>query len=236
MQVHILVRHCNVVNNKQRPAWFDKQRVFRNLLNTMDQGCSLHVMLDGNPAGHFVRNYPVSVVHFDGGCDAASFRKTLHFAVMQQERWDPDDIVYFVEDDYLHKAGWPSVLREAFTSNQGDLVSLYDHRDKYKPGVGGCKLTYTDTCHWRTAASTTNTFAVRYATLLDDIELYLPFANPVTSAVCIDHERFLALYRKKKRVLVTSVPGYSTHCESEFLSPVADWEEICLSTGEDRQP
>ena len=40
-------------------------------------------------------------------------------------------IVYFLEDDYLHRAGWADILLEAFTLDQADYVTLFDHQDKY---------------------------------------------------------------------------------------------------------
>lgn len=216
--IRVLVRHCNSINSKARPDWFDKQKVFQNLVSTLDDRCSLTVLFDGDPTNHFVAGHPVSIVRFKAGSDAGSFRKTLSFAEKQQSSWRPEDIVYFVEDDYVHRPGWPQIIREAFDAKLGDLVSVYDHRDKYD-GKQQCQLSFTRSCHWRSTPSTTNTFAVRYGTLLQDLDLYKRFADPVRSAVCIDHERFLALLSEKGRRLVSSVPGFATHCENEYLSP-----------------
>lgn len=222
--IHVLMRHCNATNSKPRPAWFDKEAVFKRFLESLDGSCRLTVMFDGDARQHFVSKYAVDVVRFDGGCDAASFANCLLFACQQSAVWDTEDIVYFVEDDYLHKPGWPEVLREGMT--QADIVSLFDHRDKYKPGAGGCRLTFTPSCHWRTAISTTNTFAVRYGQLLEDMPIYQQFANPSINKITVDHEKFIQLFRAKGRVLVTSVPAWSTHCEEGSLAPAVQWSDI----------
>lgn len=224
--IHVLLRQCSRVNSKPRPPWFSHELMFQRLLATMDDTCRLVVMFDGNPADHFVMRYSVDVVQFSGGTDAASFRKTLAYARSQQGKWAPDDIVYFLEDDYLHRPGWPAVLAEAFQGSVGDTVSLYDHTDRYKDGAGGCNLAHTGTCHWRTAISTTNTFAVRARTLFEDMEVLERFADPARSAVCIDHEKHVALWRERKRKLVTSVPAWSTHAEAGHLAPVMDWAAV----------
>lgn len=228
--IRVLVRHCNVQNTKPRPVGFSKQRAFEKLLSTMDEKCDLTVLFDGDPTQHFVAGYDVSVVHFDSGCDAGSFRNTLHFAALQKQAWSPDDIVYFVEDDYVHRLGWPAVLLEAFEGNVADMVSLYDHPDRYKPKAAPCMLSHTKSCHWRSAESTTNTFAVRYQTLLQDMPVYEAFADPVACRVCIDHERFLRLIDSGRR-LCTSIPAFASHCESDYMAPVVKW-----FTGEDRRP
>lgn len=220
--IRVLVRHCNVSNHKRRPEWFCKEQIFLNLLQTVDESCELHVMFDGDPTGHFTVKHPISVVRFAAGCDAGAFNKTLQFAECHRHQWDPTDIVYFVEDDYLHKPGWPMILREAFQHSLADIVSLYDHTDKYKPDTGLCKLAHTDSCHWRSAVSTTNTFALKFSTLLEDLPIYYKYAAPERSKVCVDHEKFVELCRTGRR-LFTSIPAYATHCESDYISPVVSW-------------
>ena len=40
-----------------------------------------------------------------------------------------------------------------------------------------------------------------------------------------DFEMFLAL-REKQHGLITPIPGYSTHGETAWLSPLTDWSKI----------
>lgn len=228
--IRVLVRHCNLQNSKPRPDGFSKQKAFEMLLNTLDESCDLTVMFDGDPTHHFVAGYDVAVVHFDGGCDASSFRNTLDYAARQSGIWSPDDIIYFVEDDYVHRPGWPGVMHEAFEGGFADMISLYDHPDRYKAGAPPCVLGHTKSCHWRSAESTTNTFALRYQTLLHDMQVYEEFADPAACKVCVDHERFLRLINGGRR-LSTSIPAFASHCETDYMAPVVDW-----STEEHRRP
>ena len=40
-----------------------------------------------------------------------------------------------------------------------------------------------------------------------------------------DHDKFINLWEKGSN-LITSIPGYSTHMETEYLSPAIDWEKL----------
>lgn len=44
-----------------------------------------------------------------------------------------------------------------------------------------------------------------------------------------DHDRFIEL-GKKGRVVITPMPGWSTHCETNYLSPCIDWEQVVKDT------
>lgn len=224
-QIRLLVRHCQVDAVKSRPDWFDKEKAFQDLLGTveMEPSIELTVMFDGDPTAHFIKDYDVDVVRFDAGSDAASFRKCLQFAASQRG-WNDDDIIYFLEDDYIHKPRWPTILWEGFENPDADMVSLYDHKDRYTRNEPPCKVTVTKSSHWRSATSTTNTFAVKYRVLLEDMDVHLTFAlEGIQTGHHRDHEKFVALAQAKGRTLFTSIPGYSTHCEKHYLSPIVAW-------------
>ena len=47
-------------------------------------------------------------------------------------RWSSKDIIYILENDYLHKSGWPEHLMSAIkTFGSDNYYTLYDHPDKY---------------------------------------------------------------------------------------------------------
>lgn len=221
--IRVILRQCDKVNSKPRPAWFSHEGAFRSLLGTMDGGCQLTVLFDGDPTGHFVMGYAVDVVRFDAGSDAGSFRKVLGFARRHRQDWADGDVLYFAEDDYIHRQGWPQALREGLQAEPEAMVSVYDHPDKYLPGAGACHVSHTACCHWRTAMSTTNTFALRASTFFADIDVYERFADPAVNPVCVDHERYLTLWRLKRRRLLTSIPAFATHAEDGQLAPVIGW-------------
>ena len=58
--------------------------------------------------------------------------KSLVYALDMAIGNDDNDIVYFVEDDYLHLEGSEQLIEEGI--ERADYVSLYDHPDKYITG------------------------------------------------------------------------------------------------------
>ena len=70
--------------------------------------------------------------------------------------------------------------------------------------------------------STTNTFATKFKTLKEDMSIHTLFSTGYEPSN--DHIKFIEL-SKKQHYLASSIPGYSTHCHEEFLSPCIDWEK-----------
>lgn len=232
MKIEVFSRQAffsKVSAHKKRPLGFSKERCFQNLVETADfSKANITLLFDhaeGAKEHHFLANesrFPLYSFH--GGSESASFLFLLQFVACLP--LDPETILYFVEDDYLHKPGWVEVLLEGFQVPKVDYVTLYDHRDKY---VSYPKLTSqlfaTATCHWRTTPSTTNTFAVRFGRLLADLSVHERFSKK--SKITEDHKKFLHL-QKKGRTLISAVPGWSTHCEPEFASPCMPWEGVFI--------
>lgn len=232
MRIEIYVRHCHYSTasaHKQRYATFSKEKCFQNLLNTIDPSqVNLTFFLDTHYPStekHFITKqttYPI--VEIQAGNEAASFLAMLDYVVAQKLK--PDTIIYFLEDDYIHKKNWVDVLCEGLSIPGVDYVTLFDHKDKYFfPSYSDLhsKIFHTKTCHWRTTPSTTNTYAMRFKTLLEHLPVHREFSEGRN--ITADHDKFCRL-SQMGAVLVSSIPGYSTHVEPEFASPCADWEEI----------
>jgi len=152
------------------------------------------------------------------GKDYSSYMFSIKY--MAEQNLKDDDIIYFLEDDYIHKPGWSEILLEAFDELDAEYVTLYDHPDKYDKTLNGhlqCQILNTTSGHWRTAPSTTNTFAFRFRTLKRDMH--------ILSKIWIDNKKYKELWNSGA-TLISSIPGYATHCESGLLSPVVDWESI----------
>jgi hypothetical protein len=168
---------------------------------------------------------PVNIRKVNIGHGAGTFNLALDEAL----RYDDSTIVYFVENDYLHKPNSDKILEEGFSLGY-DYVALYDHPDKYINGAnpfvedGGevTRLMLTDSCHWKLTNSTTMTFAAKVSTLKQDETTLREFTSGTHPN---DFQMFLAL-RDKQHGLITPVPGYSTHGETAWLSPLTDWSKI----------
>lgn len=145
---------------------------------------------------------------------------------------DDSDIIYFLENDYIHRIGADTILLEGIKLG-ADYVTLYDHPDKYiDPSYGGnpyCNGGAEDTrvylsksCHWKITNSTTGTFASSIRCLRRDYNIIKQYANNVYWS---DYNMFLDL-RNLERILISCIPGYSTHGETNWLGPLVDWSTI----------
>ena len=232
--IYTFIRHCNLSansQNKTRPDWFTKEKAFENLMNTKDSDVHVYIMLDtasiADPSQHFTYKYSdkrnnVKIVPMKGGTDAHSFINMVNYVCSLE--LPSDAIVYLLEDDYIHKAGWCEVLREAFDANLATYVTLYDHSDKYSDMYKNLQsnIFATKHCHWRTTPSTTNTYACLFGTLLHYKETHLMFSDTKVGFT-FDHNKFMYLCNQLNQKLISSIPGYSTHVEEIFLSPCVDW-------------
>ena len=158
---------------------------------------------------------------------------TFNLALTEALKFKEDEVVYFVENDYIHRQKSDEALLEGFSIGS-DYVALYDHPDKYIDGAnpfveGGGELTrvmLSKSCHWKLTNSTTMTFAAKVKTLREDESILREFTN---QSYPRDFDMFLKL-RDNGRSLVTPIPGYSTHGESKWLSPLINWNDICNNT------
>jgi len=227
--IKIFQRHCNFSSNsehKPRPEWFDREKIFDSFINTLDERVeytAFHDCGNGDIKDHFLNKKDINKISLYGGNDAQSFLNLLNYIIKQD--YDEDDIIYFVEDDYLHRENWCEVLIEAF-SLPTQYVSLYDHLDKYiDSGYDNLesKVFFTDSCHWRTVPSTCNTYAGKMGQLKQDMVIHKHFSAASPDGISMDHAKFVELGRHGRR-LITPMPGYSTHCDL-LHSPTIDWEK-----------
>ena len=155
------------------------------------------------------------------------FQKSKNFKKISNE----NELVYFVENDYLHTINSKKNLIDAFNLNI-HYVSLYDHPDYYD----NCKK-FTDFrqaldnpekkvlvgkySHWVTASSTTCTFAVKKKILLED---YSYFKKMCKRDIPRDQKIFTQL-TNKGRLLISPIPSLSTHIETSYLAPLINWKQ-----------
>jgi hypothetical protein len=237
LPIEIFVRHCHyssISTHKKRFCNFSRERCLNNLLSTIAEHEKINVtfLLDTyHPMQetHFLcRQSLYPIIEFKAGSEAASFLYMLEYVYRQ--KFPPETIIYFLEDDYVHHLDWPKVLREAFILPGIDYVTLFDHKDKYiLPQYIDLKskIFHTDSCHWRTTPSTTNTYAMLFKTLQKHIDIHRCFSLGRT--ITADHDKFCKL-AEEEAVLVSSIPGYSTHVELDFASPCSDWGKILQET------
>jgi hypothetical protein len=175
---------------------------------------------------------PGHVIHVNIGHGAGTFNIALDIAL----KYKDNDIVYFLENDYLHRPGAAKVLLEGFKLG-ADYVTLYDHPDKFLPAYKGgnplvedggeaTKVLLSESTHWKFTNSTTMTFASTINNIARDESILRDYTKGQYPE---DFKMFIAL-RYVESSLISPIPGYSTHGETQWLSPLIDWEEIAKNS------
>lgn len=226
-KIEVFVRHCiasDISQHKERLMGFSREKCHQNLLKTIDpEKANLTYILDtakGPKSSHFLKEAP-HLIEIQEGNEAGSFLRLLEHIFSLSLH--PETIVYLLEDDYLHREGWVEILKEGFEVPHVDYVTLYDHKDKYFSPLYEnlqSQLFLTRSTHWRSIPSTTHTFASRVKTLQRDFKIHQKYSKG--RKISADHEKFCALQRKGA-LLISPIPGWSTHAEPAFASPLIDW-------------
>jgi hypothetical protein len=225
----IIYRISDSGYNKVKPKYINNESCLHNATEVFDSSNWI-VMADNISPDTLmmIQKYQNNIKHVSVGHGAGTFNLALDIALT----FDDDEIVYFLENDYLHKPNSEQIISEGFELG-ASFVSLYDHPDKYlDPMAGGnpyCEGGAEDTrvylspsTHWKITNSTTMTFAAKVSTL----KRVEPILRKWTfNSYPDDFKMFLEL-RNVGELLITPIPGYSTHGETNWLSPLTNWNEI----------
>jgi len=224
-KIHIFYRHYDIegTDNKVRPPWFNFEKCFVNLLNTIQgKNVDLHVIMDGSIDNNFIRKYKdkYTLHSIKTNSDYGSYLETYKY--IKTLNIEDNDLIYFLENDYLHVEGWTEKIIDLF-STYSDLnyVSLYDCEDKYSAPMYDdliSKIFVTNTCHWRTTPSTCGSYVIPKNIFIED--------EDVNTGGPGDHHKFLYLNKIRNRFVLTPMPGLSTHCMDFLMSPIIDWKKI----------
>jgi hypothetical protein len=236
----IIYRISSNSNKKTRLVNARKEACFENFCDHMLTVDDFLILIADNVdsalSEYLTNNLPANCKMFSiqSGSNGASFRLQIELACNLAS----DETVFFHEDDYLYRdIKWTNgqkfcnlLIKEGLA--RANYVSLYDHPDKYRPpsnggnpfitehGVENTGVFLTSLSHWKYTNSTTCTFATKVSTVQEDRDVWLKWANGPS-----DFQAFLEL-RSRGRTVATSIPGYSTHTEIGFLSPLFDWNEV----------
>jgi len=227
----IIYRISDSGYNKVKPNYINNEACLTNAVKVFDD-CEWFIIADNvsKETSDMIERYKSKdhIYYTSKGNGAATFNLALDEALKMAD----NDTVYFLENDYLHKPDSRIILEEGFTLG-ASFVSLYDHPDKYlSPDKGGnpycqggaedTRVYLTESCHWKITNSTTMTFAAEVKTLKENegvLRKYTAGTHPN------DFQMFLEL-RSLNKLLITPIPGYATHGETAWLSPLTDWSKI----------
>lgn len=157
--------------------------------------------------------------------NAGALKKALELAM----EYDDDDIVYLVEDDFLHLPGARTMIEQGL--HKVDYVTLYDHLDKYVEGPNPyvddfgerTKVFVTKSSHWKLTNSTVQTFAAKAGTLKEDKEILYKYN--FEGETPDSFKTFVELHQNG-RLLASCIPGRATHCHDPWQSPFIDWNGV----------
>tara|TARA_Y100001968_G_scaffold331322_1_gene385653 strand:+ start:2174 stop:2845 length:672 start_codon:yes stop_codon:yes gene_type:complete len=174
---------------------------------------------------YFANNFPT--VYKTNRGNAGSFRLCVELCKVHYA-----EIYYFVEDDHLHLPNQKEWLLSGLKIF--DFISLYDHPDKYYLNMYKDlkrSIHITDQGYFISAPSTVMTFACLSSTLNKTRNILLEEDFTSSSLKTpLDHYLFLKLL-KEGYSLGNPIPGRSTHCEKDLLSPYIDWERYVKILG-----
>ena len=244
-KLHIFYKHIHSQIGKNRPDWFNHEKCFANLIasleltRTLPLSIRLTVLFDeanGLYEDDFVSQY---FFNSHDHCFEYEFQKYLGGSqrlaglylldYIDKKNISDNEYIYILENDYLHTFDWTHHFYELLNNNLAfDYVSLYDHADKYPFRKGfhemhsslQSKVFVAGQRHWRTVPSTCYSFITKGKIFREDFK--------ILKSDLMDHEMFAEL-EKKGRILLTPIPGLSTHCMNNLLSPCVDWEKYLIN-------
>jgi len=229
----IIYRISDAGYNKVKPSYIYNEACLKNFCKIFHKNLSdIYIIADNISKDTYIMivKYidPLNIEKVSIGHGAGTFNIALDKALQYAD----DEIVYFIENDYLHKERSFEILVEGFDLG-ASFVSVYDHPDKYldtsrggnpycEGGAEDTRVYLTGSSHWKITNSTTMTFAAKVSTL----KRVEPVLRKWTSGTHPnDFQMFLEL-REQNELLVTPIPGYATHGETAWLSPLTDWSQI----------
>jgi len=172
------------------------------------------------------RNY---INYVSKGSGAETFNLALDEALL----YDNEEIIYFIENDYLHLEDSPQTLEDGFNLG-ADYMTLYLHPDKFiSPNQGG-NPEVDEQGGYQTILykgehnlffqvnSTTMTLASKVKTLKEDESILRKWTQGTYPQ---DFNMFLDL-RAHGKVLLCPVNTKSTHGETKYLAPFIDWSKL----------
>jgi|TARA_R110000822_G_C15267364_1_gene488834 hypothetical protein len=215
---------------KIKPKFISNEKCLSNFVKVF--GCdSLNIIADNvsKETNEMILKYvPQSCIEYVSiGHGAGTFNLALDLAL----KFDEDEIIYFVENDYIHRPNSSKIIEEGVNLG-ATFISLYDNPDKYlSPEDGGnpycfggaedTRVYATENTHWKITNSTTMTFAAKVSTL----KRVEPILRKHTQLKYPQDFQIFVDLREQNELVITPIPGYSTHGESDWLSPFINWEE-----------
>lgn len=219
-KLNIIYRGCNLEDPSTpkragRPFNFNKIDCFKTLdraIKNYDNVGKIIILIDGAPGylSEFIESIGYDVQYITLKSNA----KSLQYCYEIANQLDDSDNLYFIEDDYWHSPNALQILNEGVEAF--GLVTGYDHMDRYTQQTdityGQEYIFLTNSCHWRSAESTTCTWAASR-------EVYNQIHSTASYHLLEDRNFFRTLATQNNLRLFTPIPAVSTHMMEDYMSP-----------------
>lgn len=168
--------------------------------------------------GHF----PTQFVSLTNHGNAASLLSNYSFA-----RDKECDLIYFVEDDYLHA---PTAIKEMLAAHEqlsqalGREIVVYpcDEPRNYQE-LEPTQVLATNTHHWRGIRRTTGTMMLSKKTFLEHLDKFMAFSRYEPGSGITEDNTINMIYRTVP--CVCPLPGLAVHINHEPPPPVVKWRD-----------
>lgn len=223
----IIYRISDAGYSKVKPEYINNENCLINALDMFSTDKHDWIVIADNVSENtkkMIEKYILSPKYVSVGHGAGTFNLALDEAL----KGDDDEIVYFIENDYIHLEGSPQIIEEALELG-ASYVTLYLHPDKFmSPYEGGnpevdadggysTKIYRGKTQLYGMFNSTTMTFASTVKTLKEDEAVLRKYTNQ--GHYPDDFKMFLHL-RENGKALLCPLNTFSTHGETAWLAPL----------------
>ncbi len=176
--------------------------------------------------------HPASLVHLEAKGHGASLLACYEYA-----RDFGRDILYFIEDDYLHFPNAISEMLEAYGDFKNNLggreVGLLanDDPDAYRPAwLEPCRIVLGRHRHWRTNLFSTSSFMLSKAAFLRHWDVYMlhtHYGENYAGFTDIQENVTVDKVWRGDVTLFTPIPALAFHMQfQENIAPFADWQTL----------
>lgn len=241
--LHVFYRACALENQRPRPSFYSKALCLRSCLQAFTLLSEARfVLIHDGPIRHDLRVLAEpcgEIVELPSVGEAQSFI----FALQEAAKCASGDLIYFVEDDYIHLREALLKLVECYKEVPCEYITLFDDPLRYKLSddvppdlpLPQDTLYVSTTHHWRTIESTTLTFAGKARIIKEDAEIFSQHVlrRAHDKRYIADRESWRQLQglgsfsaTSPKRKLVGAIPSLAAHCEVTALSPTIDWNRL----------
>ena len=244
IEIYLRQTNHNKISNT-RPHWFNYEKTFVNLLNTINYNlASLTIVFDGELKGHFTEKYvdkfPFRIVRIDTSsfigetyeknCGSSKSGALTAFAI-KNDNLSEKSLIYINDNDYLHLPYFCEHALDLINTleDQNVYISLYDHLDKhifnkntddhwgmYKNLTS--KIILSNARHYRYVPNITSAWVIPKNLFDRDFSALSIGISDNTHCFNINKE-----YNTK---FLSPIPTLSTHCQLPFLAPLVDWEKL----------